>query len=173
MLGVLVGAALRSLLLASAVWLTLRLPGLRNRQVQLIAWTIVLAASLLMPVATRVAALVIPLSPIIVPDVDQVFPLNPGVPPNQPADVAFDGMLQTSATAPLAMWDDPPVMSDLRHRADATLHWFDWRTLASWVYAAVCGTLITRLLVGLLLTLRIARAATPVHATRSRKEGSP
>ena len=163
MLEVLVGAALRSLLLAAAVWLTLRLPGLRNRQVQLIAWTIVLAASLLMPVATRVAALVIPPSPIIVPDVDQVFPLNPRVPPSQPADVALDGMLQTSATAPLAMRDDSPVMSDLRHRADATSHRFDWRTLASWVYAAVCGTLITRLLVGLLLTLRIARAATPVR----------
>ena len=163
MLEVLVEAATRSFVVAAVVWLVLRLPGLRDRRIQSTAWIVVLAASLLMPVATRVAALVIPPSPIIVPDVDQVFPLNPRVPLNQPADVALDGMLQTSATAPLVMRDDPPVMSDLRHRADAASHGFDLRTLASWVYAAVCGTLITRLLVGLLLTLQIARAATPVR----------
>jgi hypothetical protein len=50
MLALLVGAALRSLVLAAAVWLVLRIPALGNTRMQLTAWIIVLAAALLMPV---------------------------------------------------------------------------------------------------------------------------
>ena len=144
MLEVLVGAAFRSLLLATAVWLTLRLPGLRNRHVQLIAWTIVLAASLLMPVATRVAALVIPPSSIIVPDVDQVVPPHSAALLTQLANVAPWQMPPASTAVPESGLDDPAATADPRDRSDAASDLFDWRALASLVYAAVCGTLIAR-----------------------------
>ena len=146
MLEVLVEAALRSLLLAAAVWLVLKLPGLRNPQIRLTAWTIVLGASLLMPVATRVAAVVMPPGPIALPDIGQFRPLGQEGP--------------TSIAAPVV---DPVVMLEPQRRANATQHWPNWQSFALACYATVCGILLIRLLAGLLLAARIVRAATPLH----------
>jgi beta-lactamase regulating signal transducer with metallopeptidase domain len=40
---------------------------------------------------------------------------------------------------------------------------FDWRTLAAAVYLVVAGVMLLRLLTGLLLSFRMARAARPIH----------
>ncbi len=64
MIATLLDAALRSIVLAVAVWLVLRLLRLRNPHLELMAWTIVLAASLLMPATTRLAAIAVPPAPV-------------------------------------------------------------------------------------------------------------
>jgi hypothetical protein len=57
LLEVLVGASARSAVLVAAVWLILLPPPMRRRQIHSIAWTVVLVASLPMPVATWLAAI--------------------------------------------------------------------------------------------------------------------
>ena len=119
MLELLVGAALRSLVLATAVWLSLKLPRLRNRQVQLTAWTAVLAISLLMPITTRLAAAVIPAPWIGMPDVEQVFLPRSDNFVTPPADVAPGATLQTPILAPIPKRGDPAAMSGPPDRAEA------------------------------------------------------
>jgi beta-lactamase regulating signal transducer with metallopeptidase domain len=60
MLTLLAGAALRSLFLAAAVGAGLRLRRIHNPLVALAAWTLVLATSLLMPVAMRLTSIALP-----------------------------------------------------------------------------------------------------------------
>jgi hypothetical protein len=60
MLALLAGAALRSLFLAAAVGIGLRLRRMFNPLVALAAWTFVLATSLLMPVAMRLTSIALP-----------------------------------------------------------------------------------------------------------------
>jgi hypothetical protein len=55
MLELLLESALRLLALGGIVWLILKLPRFRNPQVQMTAWTVVLLASLSMPVLMRFA----------------------------------------------------------------------------------------------------------------------
>lgn len=162
MLEVLVEAALRSLVLAAAVWFVLRLPGLRNRQIQLTAWTIVLGASLLMPVATRVAAVVMPPGAVALPDIGQFRLLNSGMLPGQGTAEAPGW---TGATGTASAVANPAVVSESRSRDSAASRWPNWRSLALLCYATVCGALLIRLLAGLLLAARIVRAATPLHET--------
>ena len=56
MLALLVESALRSLVLGVAVWLGLKLFRLRNPQLQMMVWMVVLFASLSMPLLMRIVA---------------------------------------------------------------------------------------------------------------------
>ena len=60
MLSLLLESALRSLVLGGAVWIALKALRARNTQTQVLAWTVVLAASLLMPLLMRWPALSVP-----------------------------------------------------------------------------------------------------------------
>ena len=60
MLWLFADSALRSLMLGAAVWLGLRLLRVRNPEVELTAWTIVLAVALAMPLLMRVAVVTVP-----------------------------------------------------------------------------------------------------------------
>lgn len=169
MLEVLVEAATRSLVLAAVVWLVLRLPGLRDRRIQLTAWTIVLAASLLMPIATRVAAVVLPAGEVVLPPIGQPAPFDAGVRTYQGAG-ATPGLVPPKAAAPIAT-PAPIAAGEPMPRGDAAPRWPAWRSLASLLYLpasllylTVCGGLLIRLLIGLLLVSRIVRAAVPVRA---------
>ena len=106
MLKMLFGASLRSLLLAAAVGLGLTLCHARNPHVRLIAWTVVLVASLLMPAATRLAASALPdiafpmsrIAPMVpfvadvqtevAPQYQYAAPIDTNAPPNQHASVS-------------------------------------------------------------------------------------
>jgi hypothetical protein len=55
MLALLLESALRSLALALAVWLALRVLRVRNPSVRMTAWTVVLNTSLVMPLLTQLA----------------------------------------------------------------------------------------------------------------------
>ena len=60
MLGLLVDAALRSIVLGGAVWLSLTLLRVRNPQVCMAAWSVVLIVSMAMPVLTPWMRVTIP-----------------------------------------------------------------------------------------------------------------
>ena len=75
MIEALIASALRSIVLATIVWLGLKAWRLRNPHVKLTVWTFVLVASLLMPATTRLAAVVVPPAPVIEPIVEDALPL--------------------------------------------------------------------------------------------------
>jgi beta-lactamase regulating signal transducer with metallopeptidase domain len=140
MLEVLAGAALRSLFLAAAVGTGLWLRRTYNPRVSLAAWTLVLAASLAMPVAIRLASDVVPYGIIAV-----------GQLPLAPESLSeIDASFVTSRVEP----DVPDAQPMVR---------LPWRELALFVYFAVFGALMLRLLAGLSLSWRITRAATPIR----------
>ncbi len=159
MLALLLESALRSLLLGAAVWLGLSLFRVRNPHVQMTAWTLVLIASLAMPALMRLVTVTIPAAPPT-PLAHIIWPAPEVAPP------ALEGAPQ--AGAPLVSeWSaarheaSPPrdVLADVAARGA-----LDWRTAATAVYAAVGGMLLVRLVIGVVLTWRLARAARPVRA---------
>jgi hypothetical protein len=99
MLQALLDAAVRSIGLATVVWLGLNLLRLRNPHIQLAAWTVVLGASLLMPAATRLAAVVIPPAPVVAPAVDDILPFLSEISSPQRADVTIPVVADTPAAA--------------------------------------------------------------------------
>jgi beta-lactamase regulating signal transducer with metallopeptidase domain len=159
MLALLLESALRSLLLGAAVWLGLSLFRVRNPHVQMTAWTLVLIASLAMPALMRLVTVTIPAAPptplahIIWPAPAVVAPALEGAP--QPASPILSGR---PAAAHEASAPRDAVVDVAARRA------LDWRTAATAVYAAVGGMLLVRLVIGVVLTWRLARAARPVRA---------
>jgi beta-lactamase regulating signal transducer with metallopeptidase domain len=151
MLEMLVGAALRTLLLAAVVSLGLRLCRVRNLHVLLTVWTVVLGASLLMPVATRLAAVALPR-------------ITLSVPRTAPAE-SFAAVIQPEylqSPAPAATPADtagPPKPFVLPSPAVPP----GWHAFAMVFYVVVMAALVARLVVGLALSWRITRSARPVR----------
>jgi BlaR1 peptidase M56 len=143
MLSILAEAALRSLLLGSLVWLGLRLCRVHNPQAQMTAWLLVLVASLVMPFMMHepTVTLTVPEAPLTEPD---------------PIWFADDSFQDAGLAAPGAGHEMP-------HAAPHGLfvHLDGWR-ITTVIYALVAGCLLLRMVTGLLLTWRLARAATPV-----------
>ncbi|HML12501.1 MAG TPA: M56 family metallopeptidase, partial [Xanthobacteraceae bacterium] len=158
MLALLLESALRSLLLGAAVWLGLKLLRVKNPHAQMTAWTLVLVASLAMPGLMRLVTVTLPAAPPA-PLAQIIWPA--------PAPAAIERLPQP----------ERPIRSDPRAAADAAAsappvaaapaarRAVDWRAVAMAVYALVGGMLLARLIVGLLLTWRLARAARPVRAS--------
>jgi BlaR1 peptidase M56 len=135
--------ALRSIALATIVRLALKIFRLRHPEVQLTAWTFVLAASLLMPVTTRLAAYTFPTAPFATPIIAYVVPLL--------SDEEQRPAFSAGAPEEGAMREAPTSVVD------------DAMMAASLVYSGVAGLMLLRVAVGLLLTFRLARAAEPLH----------
>jgi beta-lactamase regulating signal transducer with metallopeptidase domain len=150
MLEMLVGAALRSLLLAAVVGLGLGVCRTRDPHVRLMAWTMVLVASLAMPAATRLAGLAFP---AIAFPVSRIAPVVPFV-ADEPVDVAPRHQYAASV--------DTNAHSD-QYKSVAPTAAHDEHGLALLVYVAISATLIVRLIAGLALSWGITRSATPVH----------
>jgi hypothetical protein len=143
MLAILAEAALRSLLLGSLVWFGLKLCRVRDPQAQMTAWLIVLAASLAMPLLMHepTVTLTVPEVPLKQPD------------PSWFADEAFQ---DTGLAMPTAGGEMPHAVTP-----GLFAHLDGWR-VATVTYALVAAFLLLRIIAGLLLTWRLARAATPV-----------
>ncbi len=152
MLEALVAAALRTLLLAALVALGLRLLRVRHVQLQFTAWTVVLVASLAMPMLQRYALVNIPIAVHLRPS----FVDLPAV--DAPSSVASAQATpdSTAAVTPAAM---PSV-----HKQRPV--WRFWLTAG---YLAITGAMLLRILVGIVLCWRLLRAARPV--TESWAEG--
>ena len=144
MLEALLGAALRTLLLAGLVELGLRLLRVRHPQLLLAAWTAVLVASLAMPVLQRYALITVPV-PISIPvAVDQPLSLA-DLPGGETAAMAAVGGV-TPADAAAAPAPGGPA----------------WRLPLTAFYLMVAGAMLVRLLVGVVLSWKLLRAARPI-----------
>jgi len=168
MVELLVESALRSLALGGIVWLGLTLLRVRNPHAHMTAWTVVLIASLAMPLLVHRLTLTIPVAP---PSSPAVVALTSAL-SNPPADVvSFPARPAPSSVvsppaeataAPPALVPaivDPPRASPRPKRSV----FFDWRSFVTGIYALVAGVLLLRLFTGLVLTWRMARTARPIH----------
>jgi hypothetical protein len=140
MIEILGESALRSLVLASGVWLALRLLRIRNLQAETTAWIVVLAAALAMPLLMQAKLFDLPAVPHLVPQGLRLIgptmptPTVPPVPPQVPA---------------------PPGAGN------------GWPVLALG-YGAVTAVLLVRLLVGLAASWRIVRRAQRIDVSWAR-----
>ena len=137
MLDILGQAALRTLLLAAIVQLGLWLLRIRRPQLRLTAWTVVLAASLAMPALQRAS----PLRLSVLPNVPDAASIEAADPQPQ-ASVS-----QASTPAP-AEGVTTPITA---------MPWLEA------LYLLVGGTLLLRLTIGIILSLRLLGKAAPVH----------
>jgi beta-lactamase regulating signal transducer with metallopeptidase domain len=141
MLAMMAESAVRSLLLGGAVWVGLKLFRVRNPQVQMTCWTVVLVASLTMPVLMHWTTVTITLAPSVIDAPAHLWPAPATAPDTLPMMPALPGAMTPSS---------PPS--------------FDWLIVATAIYAAVAGLLLLRLVLGLHLTSRLVRRATPLEA---------
>lgn len=136
MLGVLGEAALRTLLLATAVGCGLRLLRIRQSQMLLVAWTVVLGTSLSMPMLARFAPLSVP-----------VIPVFPTMLVNETGDTLASTAMQMLANeGPL---DEQPQRS---------LCW-----LFEAGYVVVAAAIASRVILGVILSFRLLAKSVPVH----------
>jgi Zn-dependent protease with chaperone function len=134
MLEALLGAALRTVLLALLVELCLRVLRVRHPQLLLAAWTAVLAASLAMPMMQRYALITVP----VAIDLPVPFADLPG------------GESPAMAAAEAA----PPAVAI--HGGTA------WRLWLMGFYLIGAGAMLVRLLVGVVLSWKLVRTARPI-----------
>ena len=137
MLSVLGEAALRTLLLAVVVGCGLRLLRIRQPPLLLVAWTVVLGTSVFMPMLARIAPLSIP-----------VIPVFPTMLVDDTGDaLASTAMQMLSTKGPL---DEQPQRSLC--------------CLFEAVYVVVAAAIASRVLLGVVLSLRLLAKSVPVHA---------
>ena len=146
MLWLLVDSALRSLALGAAVWFGLRLLRVRNPEVELTAWTIVLAVALAMPLLMRIAVITVPAHLAVPASVVDIMPALP--------TAAFE----TSAL---------PAEPDVALPPQTFKRAIDWRALAEGIYLLVGGILLLRLSIGVAILWRVSRRARPARADGS------
>jgi beta-lactamase regulating signal transducer with metallopeptidase domain len=149
MLSLLLESALRSLSLGAITWFCLKALRVRNPQVSLTAWTIVLAGALAMPLLMQIAVLTIPARLPLPASLADLMPALP-VP-----------SAETSSPAP---WTEPAVAS-FQTTTDPAIH---WRALATTGYLAIAGALLTRALIGLAMSWSLLRTAQPIRETWTR-----
>jgi BlaR1 peptidase M56/Domain of unknown function (DUF3471) len=163
MLDLLLESALRSLALGLTVWLCLALLRVRNPRAHMTAWTVVLVASLSMPVLMHRLTVTIPAAAPPLRVVESLSSTLSGPLWEQveiPALPVQGPLTLPPVAEPGDVQPPPPVTPD---PADRRGPGFDWRTLAAAVYLVVAGAMLLRLLTGLLLSWRMARAARPIH----------
>lgn len=135
MLPVIVGASVRATLVQLAVLLALKALRVRSPHIQMAAWQMVLAASLLMPVLLVCASATPAPARLVVPDM-----MTPEL-----------GSLVAGARPPSALSEMAPVAATI-----------NWLAICSWTYVLVAAWLMLRLLVGCVLTWRLCRSAVVV-----------
>ena len=144
MLALLGESALRSLLLGGVVWIGLKLLRVKNPHVHMASWTIVLLASLSMPVLMHSITMTIPASPLPVQTPEMVW---------SSASLSPEPLYSVEATQAL---EPGGIVVKAASRA------INWWALATAFYGAVAGVLLLRLATGLYLTWRLFRSAQPV-----------
>jgi hypothetical protein len=160
MLALVLEAALRSLALGSVVWLGLTLLRVHDPRVHMTAWTVVLVASLSMPLMMHWVILTLPsaVPPWRLAEIIGV-PLGSSL-EAVPTAGEFSQVSGAPASEPIATqphWDAMPTTGDWRLD-----RWVDWPALATGIYSLVAAVLLSRLLIGMMLTWRLARAARPI-----------
>ncbi|UQR61876.1 M56 family metallopeptidase [Bradyrhizobium sp. C-145] len=147
MIATLAEAALRSFVLGGIVWFGLTLFRVRNPHVHMTAWVVVLLASLAMPFVMHWPTLTITRPPVPMPAPDDFLP----------ADLSMLELPQPSLPVASGGAIVPPAGSGLS---------INWWLVATIIYAGVTACLLLRLMIGLCLTWRMARAAAPMKGTQ-------
>jgi beta-lactamase regulating signal transducer with metallopeptidase domain len=150
-------AALRSFALGGVVWLCLRFLRIGNPQTRMTAWTVVLIASLSMPVLMHWMTVNLPIdapaSSTTTASVPTAAPAAPA--PAVSTQLSPEGMRTPTAAA------DAGAVSQLSEPAAPRPHAqtaaIDWQSLAIYLYLAVGSALLLRLVIGLALTWRLMR----------------
>ena len=145
MLALLGESALRSLLLGVAVWIGLKVLRVKNPHVHMMSWTLVLLASLSMPLLTHWVTMTIPANPLPVQSLEMAL-TSQNLPPEP-----LNSVQAAQASTP---------GGDAAKAGSRAINWWAVATVA---YAAVAGVLLLRLATGLYLTWRLARAAQPIR----------
>jgi beta-lactamase regulating signal transducer with metallopeptidase domain len=145
-LAILAESALRSLLLGGVVWIGLNLLRVRNPHLHMTAWIVVLAASLAMPLLMHWTTVTVTLQALPVSPPETFWPAGTALPEPLYPSLPLDSVMPAAS----------PAAAVANHAP------FNWLALATVVYAVVAGMLLFRLAVGVYLTWRLARAATPV-----------
>jgi hypothetical protein len=166
MLTLLVQAAVHSLLLGAVTLLGLKLLRIKDPQVEITVWKIVLIAAVAMP-------LLVPMTRLTIPD---THPDTPSLTPHARGDISlpeFDG-LRTDTLSRVAQPAPVPVdrsgstslalkPSSTASEPQATwqipIEGIDWPGVATGLYLFVSGVLLLKLLVGLAMLVRFARTA--------------
>ena len=146
MLALLVEAALRSLILGGAVWGGLKVLRVRNPQVHMTSWAMVLMASLSMPALMHWITWTIPVVPLPPQTLEFVW-ASASSPPESPHVLRSPPSLQPISTDSVRV-----AISDA----------VNWWALGTAIYALVAGVLLSRLATGIYLTWRLASAARPI-----------
>jgi len=148
-LAILAESALRSLLLGGLVWVGLNLLRVRNPHVHMTSWVVVLATSLVMPLLMHWTTVTVTLKALPVPAPETLWP----------AGTALLEPLNSLHPSPSALPADPsaPAM------VPAASHAINWLAVVTAAYAVVAGMMLFRLAIGVYLTWRLVRAATPVN----------
>jgi hypothetical protein len=165
MLAMLAESALRSMALGGAVWLVLKLLRLRDPQVQMTAWTVVLLASLAMPVLMHRVTLTLPatappldLARIELPGLAGLLPGGGGeADPAEPTLSPSAAMPSPGAPAGPSAAPAPAAPAPARGGVPVP-----WDMVTAVLYVLGAGILILRLHLGIVLTWRLVRAARPV-----------
>jgi beta-lactamase regulating signal transducer with metallopeptidase domain len=163
MLALLLESAARSLALGVAVWLGLKFLRVRNPHCEMTAWRLVLAASLAMPLLMQVLApwatvtipASAPLAQIVIPEAAKIAQIAPATSSQAPSPAARPLTEDISAPAPV----DPGV-NDSMPGSRKSISQQGWITV---IYVLVGGTLLLRLLIGIVLTFRLIRTARPLE----------
>jgi hypothetical protein len=180
MLALLLEAALRSLALGGVVWLGLKLLRVRDPRAHMTSWTVVLAASLAMPLIMHWGTLTLPYSAPPSPLAKIVWAQSPAPIEAMPAVEGSSQPPGRPAVQGRAVPSDrdampvPPAQR-VNDRGDGLgLTWLqmNWLVLATCIYASVAGVLLLRLLIGITLTWRLVRASRPIADTQGSGSGS-
>ena len=143
MLEAFASAALRILLLALVLELCLRLARVRHPQLLLAAWTMVLAASLCMPILQYSVPVTVPIT----------LPIS--VSASAEAPLSFASVAAPESAVPPAAGFVKSVVAVSAREAQ---QWNLWLTVG---YFIVAGTMLFRLALGLVLSWKLLRTAQP------------
>ena len=141
-LTILAESALRAFVLGGAVWLGLNFFRMRNPSAHMTAWITVLLASLAMPLLMHWTTVTITVQAPPMPS-PEVLPTETLLP---------DVLLASPAP-------EHSVSAATNHHGAA----INWQMAATAIYALVAGVLLSRLVLGLHLSWRLARAARPLR----------
>ena len=164
MMPALIDAALRSLLLALAVWAGLRFSGIRSVPAQKAAWTAVLAFALLMPLMLPLAAHM-PAATIELPTIARQIAAPSALSDFDATTVSLGAPVAAAGNrfpAPTIDETDRSVPPPATPQPVPLWRLFSLIEIASLLYFSVAGVLLCRLLYGLTSALRLWRAAEPV-----------
>ena len=147
MLAILAESALRSLVLGGVVWIGLNLLRVRNPNLHMTCWAMVLVASLSMPLLMHWTTVTVTVDALPVPATEHLWPAK------NPLIETLPEPLRASL---------PPESGVPAAPAARNAEAINWLALATAIYALVAGMLLLRLAVGIYLTWRLARAAKPM-----------